>query len=92
MPKTLLLVAAPPACGKNHVSEMICRAKEGVTYLDKDDLSPLLRRAFAVADRAVDMDGAFYLEHLRPYEYETLLQIAFSALRFSDTVLINAPF
>ena len=92
MSGTLLLVAAPPACGKNYVSEMIGNAASGVAYLDKDDLSVLLRRAFAVCGEDINMDGAFYLENLRPYEYETLLNLAFSALRFSDTVLVNAPF
>ena len=37
------------------------------------------------------MDGNFYLQNLRFSEYETLLDMAFSALRFSSTVLINAP-
>ena len=38
------------------------------------------------------MDGAFYLQNLRSAEYATLFDLAFSALRFSDLVLVNAPF
>ena len=92
MGKTLILVAAPPACGKNYVSEMICRAVPGVVYLDKDDLSPLLGCSFAFSGQSMDVDGAFYTEKVRPYEYETFMRLAFSALRFSDAVLLNAPF
>jgi predicted kinase len=38
------------------------------------------------------MDGDFYRENLRSYEYETILDIAFSALRFEEFVILNAPF
>ena len=38
------------------------------------------------------MDGDFYLQNLRSEEYATLMELAFSALRFSDKVLVNAPF
>jgi len=37
------------------------------------------------------MDGQFYLENLRAAEYTTLFNLAFSALRFSNFVLVNAP-
>ena len=88
----MILVAAPPACGKNYVSELICGAVEHVSYFDKDDLSILLRRSFALCGENIDMDGSFYLQNLRNAEYETLFNLAFSALRFSNLVLVNAPF
>ena len=88
----MILVAAPPACGKNYVSELICNASEHISYFDKDDLSVLLRRSFTLCGEELNMDGDFYLKNLRSAEYETLFDLAFSALRFSDTVLINAPF
>ncbi len=91
MKKKLILVAAPPAHGKNYVSALLCRSLSSVAYFDKDDLAPLLSRAFSVADKAFDMDGDFYRENLRDAEYETLMGQALSALRFSDTVLVNAP-
>ena len=90
--KTLLVVAALPACGKNYVSEQIGNALDGLAYFDKDDLAPLLRRSFELCGEPVDMDGAFYGKELRDAEYETLLTLAFSALRFSRHVLVNAPF
>lgn len=92
MKKKLILVAAPPACGKTYVSELIAKALGNVTYLDKDTLAPMLRRSFALCGQAPDMDGDFYRENLRACEYETILDLAFSALRFEQTVILNAPF
>ncbi len=92
MNKKLILVGAPPACGKNYVSERICRRAKQITYLDKDDLGGLLHRTFALCNQEIYMEGDFYLQNLRDEEYATLLRFAFSALRFSDLVLVNAPF
>lgn len=92
MGKKLILVASPPACGKTYVSELIAKAAGHIVYLDKDDLCDLLRASFSVAGEAVDMDGNFYISQLRPAEYSTILKIAFSALRFEDLVILNAPF
>ena len=92
MNKKMILVAAPPACGKTYVSELIARSVEHISYFDKDDLADLLRAAFEVSGNKMDMDGEFYLNNLRPAEYSTMLNIAFSALRFENIVLINAPF
>ena len=92
MKKKLILIAAPPACGKNYVAELICNSFESIVYLDKDDLAKLLRRSFELSGETVNMDGEFYLKNLRTVEYGTLMDLAFSALRFSDKVLVNAPF
>jgi len=37
--KKMILVAAPPACGKNYVSELISKEIGQISYFDKDDLS-----------------------------------------------------
>ena len=92
MKKKLVLVAAPPACGKTYASELIAKNLEHTVYLDKDDLSELVRTSFAVADEAFDMDGDFYITNIRASEYSTILNIALSSLRFEDTVILNAPF
>ena len=47
--KKMILVAAPPACGKTYVSELIASTLGHIAYFDKDDLAPLLRAAFAVS-------------------------------------------
>ncbi len=92
MSKKFILVAAPPASGKTYVSELLAKSIENSVYLDKDDLADLLRAAFRVSGNEVDMDGGFYIDNLRDAEYSTILNIAFSALRFSQTVILNAPF
>ena len=90
--KKLILIAAPPASGKTYVAEKIAASLPGVVYLDKDDLGDLMRAAFRASGEGVDMDGNFYIENLRGAEYATILHIAFSSLRFSDCVILNAPF
>lgn len=91
MKKKLILVAAPPACGKTYVSELISRSVEHIVYLDKDDLADLIRCAFELCGEKLNMDGQFYAKNLRASEYSTILHIAFSTLRFEDLVLLNAP-
>ncbi len=92
MKKKLILVAAPPACGKTYVSELIAKSVEHIVYIDKDDLVDLIRASFVISNKEIDMDDDFYINSLRPAEYSTVLNIAFSALRFENLVLINAPF
>lgn len=92
MRKKLILVASPPACGKTYVSELIAKSIDHIVYLDKDSLCDLIRAAFSASGQPLDMDGDFYLRHLRPAEYSTIVEIAFSALRFADRVILNAPF
>lgn len=92
MKKKLILVAAPPACGKTYVSKQIAKALEQVVYLDKDDLRDLLRASFAVGREPLNMDGDFYIQNLRGPEYSTIIHLAFSTLRFSPYVILNAPF
>jgi predicted kinase len=90
--KKLILVAAPPASGKTYVSELIAKELRHTVYLDKDDLADLVRAAFSIGSEELDMDGDFYINNVRPHEYSTILNVAFSALRFEDTVILNAPF
>lgn len=92
MRKKMILVASPPACGKTYVSEMIAKSIEHIVYLDKDELGDLICASFDVSGNEPDMDGEFYIKNLRAAEYSTILKIAFSALRFEDCVLVNAPF
>ncbi len=92
MNKKLLIVAAPPACGKTYLSERLAKELSPMVLLDKDDLGPLVRAAFSVAGQPADMDGDFYKKNLRSAEYATILHQAFSTLRFVDRVLLNAPF
>ena len=90
--KQLILVAAPPACGKTYVSRLLCQNLDRVAYFDKDSLSPLVYAGFSIGAQEVDMDGAFYATYLREAEYQTIFLLAREALEFIDTALINAPF
>ena len=78
MKKKLILVASPPACGKTYISNLIAEQVGHIVYLDKDDLSDIVRAAFKVADQELNMDGDFYKNNLRSAEYSTILHIAFS--------------
>ena len=90
--KKLILVAAPPACGKSYVSERIAQECGHIVYLDKDDLCDLVGCTFDLCGQERNMDSKFYSKNIRPAEYSTILRLALSALRYENTVLINAPF
>lgn len=62
MKKKLILVGAPPACGKNYLSDLICKSIKNVAYFDKDDLTDLRLCAFDVSGQVADTDGEFYLK------------------------------
>ena len=91
MKKKIIFVAAPPASGKTYVCERLARELYPAAYIDKDDLADLIRAAFEASGNDFNMDGEFYINNLRPSEYSTLFNIAFSLLRFEDTVIVGAP-
>ena len=92
MKKTLILVAGPPASGKNRVSAELARGLGHAAVIDKDDLCPLVSRIFDLTGNERDMDGIFCREHIHDAEYETLLLLARSALAYEDCAIANAPF
>ncbi len=92
MEKKLILVSAPPASGKTYVSMKLAENLSHVTYLDKDSLVPLSNVAYRVAGLPIDREGQFFQKNIRDVEYEVILEMAFTALRYEDIVLINAPF
>jgi len=90
--KRMILVTSPPACGKTHISKQLAKSLSHVVYLDKDTLIPLSKQIFRVAKKPYDRSSDFFEEQIRDYEYEVILNLGFEALRYDDTVLINAPF
>ena len=92
MKKRMILVTSPPASGKTYVSKQLAKSLQNVVYLDKDALLPLSARIFHVAGEENNRSSDFFEEHIRNYEYVTILNIAFEALEYADLVLINAPF
>lgn len=92
MKKRMILVTSPPASGKTFVSKQLAKKLPHVVYLDKDALIPLSKRIFLVAGEEYNRSSEFFEEHIRNFEYEAILDIAFEALKYEDLVLINAPF
>ena len=90
--KRLILVSSPPGCGKTYISKQLAKNLSHVVYLDKDTLIPLSKQIFRVAKKPYDRSSDFFEENIRDYEYDVILDLAFEALLYEDTVLINAPF
>ena len=92
MKKRMILVTSPPASGKTYVSQQLAKSLHNIVYLDKDTLIPLSNRIYHVAGEEINRSSAFFEENIRNYEYITILDIGFEALKYADLVLINAPF
>ena len=92
MKKRMILVTSPPASGKTFVSQQLAKKLPHIVYLDKDALIPLSSRIFHVAGQENNRSSVFFEEHIRNFEYETILNIGFEALEYANLVLINAPF
>ncbi len=90
--KKLILVTSPPASGKTFVSCSLAEKLNQIVYLDKDSLIVLSKRIFIVKEQPFDRSSDFFEENIRDYEYDAILEIAYQALNYNDTVLINAPF
>ena len=90
--KKLILVTSPPACGKTFITKNLARALNNCVYLDKDDLIVLSKQIYKVAGEPFDRSSQFFQENIRDAEYYAILEIAFNALNYNDTVLINAPY
>ncbi len=92
MIKRLILVTSPPASGKTYISMKLSENLKHIVYLDKDTLIPLSKQIFLVAGEEYNRSSAFFEKHIRDYEYVTIIDLAFEALKYDDKVLINAPF
>lgn len=92
MPKRLILVTSPPASGKTYISMKLSENLKHIVYLDKDTLIPLSKQIFLVAGEEYNRSSDFFEKYIRDYEYVTILDLAFEALKYDKKVLINAPF
>lgn len=90
--KKLILVAAPPASGKNVVSDAISKALGHVAYFDKDDFVFFINRIFDITGNERDMDGEFHSKNILDVSYDTLFRLCETALKYEDYVIANAPF
>lgn len=90
--KKLILVTSPPACGKTFVTRKLAKAMTNCVYLDKDSLIVLSKQIFKVAGQEYNRSSDFFEEEIRNYEYDAIMEVAYEALEYNDTVFINAPF
>lgn len=90
--KKLILVTSPPASGKTFVTKKLAKAMTNCVYLDKDSLIVLSKQIFEVAGEENNRSSDFFEEHVRNYEYDAIMAVAYEALEYNDTVFINAPF
>ena len=92
MAKHFILITSPPACGKTRLAKRLAAELENVVYLDKDTLIPLSKQIFKVAGRSYNRSSRFFQKHIRDYEYDVIIDLGMDAIKYADTVIINAPF
>ncbi|MBE5742715.1 MAG: ATP-binding protein [Clostridiales bacterium] len=92
MEKRLILITSPPACGKTRLAKRLSAELNNVVYLDKDTLIPLSKQIFKVAHKPYNRSSAFFQKNIRDYEYEVILNLGYEAIKYADSVIINAPF
>lgn len=90
--KYLILVTAPPACGKTFISRRIAESVHNCVYLDKDALTILSAQIFKAANEEVNRSSDFFEKNIRDFEYFAIMNIAIEALRYNSCVIVNAPF
>lgn len=92
MTKHFILITSPPACGKTRLAKRLATELNSVVYLDKDSLIPLSKQIFKVANKPYNRSSAFFNKNIRDFEYEVIINQGLDAIKYADTVIINAPF
>ena len=92
MKKKLIIVAAPPACGKTVAAKYLAAKLAPVVYLDKDDLLPLAHQVFVALGEKVNRSGPTHAKYLRDAEGDVTLDLAINSLAFCDCAIVNAPY
>lgn len=90
--KMLIIVAAPPACGKTFAAKHLAELLKPIVYLDKDTVLPLAHQVFRVLGEEVNRSGATHEKYLRDVEGTVTIDMALNALRYCDRCIVNAPF
>lgn len=92
MAKHFILITSPPACGKTRLAKRLASELDNVVYLDKDTLIPLSKQIFKVAGRPYNRSSNFFQKNIRDFEYNVIIDLGMDAIKYADTVIINAPF
>ena len=90
--KKLILIASPPACGKTTLAKKLAAALGNVAYIDKDALNPFGKQICRLCSHEYDPDSEFFVKEVREIEYEVTMSMAYEALEYANTVIVNAPF
>lgn len=92
MAKHFILITSPPACGKTRLAKRLATELDNTVYLDKDTLIPLSKQIFKVAGEPYNRSSEFFQNNIRDYEYEVIIDLGLEAIKYADSVIINAPF
>lgn len=92
MAKRFILITSPPACGKTRLAKRLASTLSDTVYLDKDTLIPLSKQIFKVAGEPYNRSSDFFQKNIRDYEYEVIISLGLEAIKYSNNVIINAPF
>ena len=92
MAKHFILITSPPACGKTRLARRLATNLDNAVYLDKETLIPLSKQIFKVANMPYNRSSDFFQKNIRDFEYQVILDQGLEAIKYADTVIINAPF
>jgi len=88
----LVLMAGGAGVGKTQLARELVRRVMNAVLLDKDRLlGGWVDLVLGAAGEAVDRDGRYYWQEVRPQEYLTLERIAYDHLELGKLVVIDAP-
>jgi predicted kinase len=85
-------MAGGAGVGKTRLARELVRSVPNAVLFDKDRLlGGWVDLALGAAGEAVDRDGRYYWQEVRPQEYVTLERIAYDHLELGKLVVIDAP-
>lgn len=88
----LVLVAGGAGTGKTGLSQALVRRVPNAILLDKDRLlGAWVDLVLRAAGEAIDRDGRYYWQDVRPQEYRTLETVAYDHLELGKVAVIDAP-
>lgn len=90
---SVILVGGYAGSGKTETGRILARAT-GWAMLDKDSITrPVVEAMLRHADHSPhDRESAFYLDTVRPAEYESLREVALENVACGNSVIVSAPF
>ena len=85
-------MAGGAGTGKTQMSRALVRRVPNAVLLDKDRLlGAWVDLVLRAAGEAIDRDGRYYWQDVRPQEYRTLEEVAYEHLELGKVVVIDAP-